>query len=222
MKIGLLTCRWRRPEVFEKFALGIRRLQDKFDVIPLVVGSEGDKSHCEGFHYLERPNNPLGRKWNEGMKAMRSLKPDYVMIMGSDDFMTDDTMQYIIDRCKEGYDLIGIKDCYFYDARTERLGYWKGFRAPHRVNESMGMCRTINGRMLEKMKWQPWHSTANKGLDWTMTLKIRGIRHKSHVFSMREKELFAMDYKTKDNICNFDMYDTEIVDNVLIKQIPEL
>ena len=219
MRLGILTCRWKRAEVFELFATGLRRLQNNFGIIPLVVGE--DKSHCNGFYYTEYPNSPLGRKWNAGMQAMSRLKPDYVMIMGSDDFITDDTMKYILDHCGE-FDTIGMRDCYFYDAPTDRLGYWAGFTAKHRIGESMGLCRTISKRVLNQMNWQLWYGNANAGLDWLMTQKLNRIKYSRHVFSLKEQGLFAVDYKTKDNICAFNLYDTEIVDNELLKQIPEL
>jgi len=220
MRLGILTCRWKRPEVFELFATGLRRLQDTFGIIPLVVGE--DKSYCGGFNYIEYPNDPLGRKWNAGMQAMRFLKPDYVMLMGSDDFISDDTMRYILDCCALGFDVIGMRDCYFYDAPKDRLGYWAGFTAKHRIGESMGLCRTISRSVLDQMNWQPWLGKANAGLDWLMTQKLNRIKHTEHIFSLREQGLFAVDYKTKDNICAFNLYDTEIVDSKLLKQIPEL
>jgi hypothetical protein len=221
-QIGILTCRWKREEVFKLFSKGLRRLCDTFDLTALVVGSEGTKTHCEGFYYLDFPNDPLGRKWNAGMKAFSKLNPDYVMIIGSDDFVTDNTMQYILDRCNEGFDVIGMRDCYFYDSTTERLGYWKGFTATHRIGESMGMCRTLSKRVLDLLRWEPWYSKANAGLDWTMTQRLKGIKHTQHVFSLREQGLFAVDYKSVGNICSFEQYDTELMDNKLLKQIPEL
>lgn len=220
MKVGILTCRWKRKEVFKKFAKGLRRLQDKFGVIPLVVGE--DDSFCEGFRFVSFPNDPLGRKFNAGMMAFSKLRPDYVMIMGSDDFITDDTMQFILDNCEKGYDLVGMRDCYFYDAPTDRLGYWGGFTAKHRIGESMGMCRTLSKRILDRIIWQPWYGKANAGLDWLMTARLSRYNYSKYVFSLKEENLFAVDYKTRGNICGFDQYDTELCDTILLKQIPEL
>lgn len=219
-QIGILTCRWQRKEVFELFAKGLRRLCDTFGATALVVGN--DKSSCEGFYYLDYPNDPLGTKHNAGMKAFKKLNPDYVMFMGSDDFITNDTMRYILDRCDEGFDVIGMRDCYFYDSPTDRLGYWGGFEVAHRKGESMGMCRTLSRRVLDLLHWEPWYGPANAGLDWLMSVKLKKIKHTQHVFSLREEDLFAVDYKTEVNICHFDLYKTEIVDSKLLKQIPEL
>jgi len=224
MKLVVLACMWKRPEIFRLFADGLRRLQDKFDIVPLIVGSEGEASRslCSGFWYIEHDNKPLGLKYNAGMLAAQKLNPDYVMGMGSDDFISDDTMAYILECCKEGYDLIGFSDMWMYDTLTDRLGYWKGFTARHRIGESMGMARTLSKRVLGKMHWMPRHNKANKGLDWTMTQKLKRIPHVTHITSLKEKGLFAVDVKSKENICSFDLYDTTPESKELLKQIPEL
>ena len=43
-----------------------------------------------GFTVLERPNFPIGRKWNDGIELAGSLGADFVSIVGSDDWVHPD------------------------------------------------------------------------------------------------------------------------------------
>jgi hypothetical protein len=43
-----------------------------------------------GFRALERPNFPLGRKWNEGIALAGTLGADFVAVVGSDDWVHED------------------------------------------------------------------------------------------------------------------------------------
>jgi hypothetical protein len=224
LRIAILSCLWKRPEVTELFAQGLNRLL-KYNVYPLVVGSEGAETQKiakdYGLMYLERPNFPLGAKFNAGMQALKRMSMDYVMVLGSDDFISDATFEYMAEWCHKGSDLIGFSDIWFYDVKTKTLRYWKGYDVPHRMGESQGAGRMLSRNILSKLKWSPWQSNANKGLDWTMTQRIKRIPHSRRVFSLKEKGLFAVDVKTDVNICHADLYKTEDENLLYLDQIPE-
>ena len=40
-----------------------------------------------GFEYIEHPNFPLSKKWDNGIKYARKFDPDAILIVGSDDII---------------------------------------------------------------------------------------------------------------------------------------
>lgn len=232
MKIGILTCMWHRPEVFRIFATGINRLKAKFDIVTISVGSEWSESQklCKeyGINYLEWPNKPLGAKFNAGMWCMKGFKPDFVTIMGSDDLLSTETFEKIWDYCSQGCEKVGFLDLYFYDLLEGKLVYWpgygyKGTKADSaRKGEAIGLGRTISSELLNRMKWQPWKGDANSGLDWWMTQKLRALKARPTTFKLKENNLFAVDLKSRENICHSMLYTSQKVDSsVLSEHLPE-
>jgi len=217
---------WRRPEVFRIFAAGVNRLKEKFDIVTLSVGSEGSRSMklCQeaGINYLEFPNKPLGAKFNAGMYVMKSFDPDYVMIMGSDDLLSTATFEKIHEYCLQGKEMIGFTDLYFFDLYDKKLVYWPGYgnrgtkADNNRKGEAIGLGRTLSRAILTKLNWQPWRSDANSGLDWWMTQRLKILKASPTVFSLKENGLFAVDLKSKENICHSLLYTCDKVDNTLL------
>jgi len=228
MKIGILTCMWRRPEVFRIFATGINRLKAKFDIITLSVGSEKQESMklCRdyGINYCEYPNKPLGAKFNAGMLAMREFKPDYVTIMGSDDLLSTPTFEKIWEYCEQGAEMIGFLDLYFFDLLAGKLVYWPGYgyrgtkADSSRKGEAIGLGRTLSAGLLDKMHWQPWKPDINTGLDWWMTQRLKALKVNPKIFTLKENNLFAVDLKSKDNICRTSLFTCDPVDIGIMNQ----
>ncbi|KKK53037.1 hypothetical protein LCGC14_3098790, partial [marine sediment metagenome] len=81
--ILIATVMWRRPEIFEFWAQRMKLLG--CDI--LVVGSEGERSQQlaekHGCIYLERPNSPLGAKFNACVNHARC---DWVALWADDDW----------------------------------------------------------------------------------------------------------------------------------------
>lgn len=218
MRIGILTCLWGRFDIFEIFAAGITRLSKEFDIVTICVGSEGERSRelCEkhNIKYLGFPNRPLSNKFNAGMEAIQIFSPDYVMVLGSDDLISTPTMQRVYSLCEKGYDVIGFTDVWFYDTIKKQLLYWPGFgyrgdkADALRKGECIGLGRTLSKNLLYKLNWNPWKSGVDKGLDWWMTQKIKKLNITPRTINLRSENLFAVDIKTKDNICSADLYKT--------------
>ena len=108
----MVTGVWKRPEIFEMFAIGVHNLGIDIDVI--VAGSEGDKSRAmveaHGFHYIEIANKPLSKKMNATTLKAKELGADYVICMCSYDIISPELMQEYIKWMVLGYDYIGIID----------------------------------------------------------------------------------------------------------------
>jgi hypothetical protein len=219
---------WRRPEVFRIFATGVNRLKSKFDIITLSVGSEHQESLklCRdfGINYCEYPNKPLGAKFNAGMLAMREFRPDYVTIMGSDDLLSTETFAKIWNYCEQGVEMVGFLDLYFFDLLTGKLVYWPGYgnrgtkADSARKGEAIGLGRTLSARVLDKMSWQPWKSDIDMSLDWYMTQRLKVLRVKPKIFTLKENNLFAVDLKSNENICYTMLYTCEEMSVTILDQ----
>jgi len=210
MKIGVLSCIYGRPKVTEVFCKGLVRLKENFGVFPLIVGSEGEASlrfaREYGLLYLRFNNRPLGAKFNAGMRAIMSYNLDYVMVLGSDDLISDDYMECFVKIMKtQKPDLIGTTDCYFYSPTHKKLGYWDGYRNA-RKGETIGMGRTLSKKLIYKLKLTPWFHGINKGLDGSMMSQV--LRHRPKIISLSQKKenIFAVDIKSKGNITSFGAY----------------
>jgi len=97
MKLGILSTLFNRPYLTKLFLDRLAHLKNKFDVIPVVVGSENEfEEDCEkrGIIYTDHVNKPLGSKWNHGMRVFRELDITHVMVLGSDDFISDDFVEF--------------------------------------------------------------------------------------------------------------------------------
>jgi hypothetical protein len=229
IKVVIVTAVWKRPEIFELFAKSCRVLIEQIsesDIEIVVAGSEGLRSRKMveqyGFHYVEVPNDPLATKHNAAMLKARTLKPDYVLCVGSDDLIPPDLFREYLVHMKAGIDFIGVTDFYFYDTASGKSAYWGGYRDPRRIGHTAGAGRVISARLLSLWDWKPWEIRDSKVLDNSMQNKLRTTPHSALTFSLKEKGLFALDVKSSTNMTPFQLWDNTvyILDSKLKKHFP--
>ena len=218
MKISIVTGVWKRPEVFEMFAQGIKNLGVEVDVI--VAGSEGKRSRdmvqAHGFYYGEVANQPLASKMNATTLMAKDLKSDYVICMGSDDIISPGLMQEYLKWMELGYDFIGCQDWYFYDVQSGKAMYWGGYRDRLRRYVTCGAGRVISKKLMDRWKWKPWNIGDSAMLDTSMDGRIRG---KQKVLNLKALGLYALDIKSKENMTPFEPWDnTKFIDSGIIKR----
>lgn len=118
MKILLFACVWKRPAITEIFAAGIRRLQKHFDIEPLTICStDEDLALCQKLNLnpINVANSPLGRKHNSGLKFALDLSWDRLLLMGSDNAISSEGVQMLIDSNKLH---AGFRKMIAYEARS--------------------------------------------------------------------------------------------------------
>ena len=215
MKVVILTAVWKRHKLFEIFRQGIERVKrnTEHEIVLVTIGSE--KKEFSSNH-IETNNFPLSNKWQTGLTAIRELNPDYVLMLGSDDFICSNLLDVYTDEMEKGTDLIGLLDCYFFDARVNKLNYWVGYRN-HRRGESIGMARMISKKLLDRLDWKVWHKPLNKGLDGEMMRVFKRLPFTQAMFSCKEQNIMAVDVKTKVNVSNINTYrDLHLVDTKIL------
>jgi hypothetical protein len=221
--IVVLTCVYQRRELAEIVLRTYQRLAQRLkgDVTLqlLAIGSEGDASRelCErsGFDYIEYANSPLTHKWNHGVRASRRYDPDALVIVGSDDLISEDLIRVYAEKLKDGHDFLGLTDFYFFDIATSRLGYWPGYEAtdPERAHEPVGCGRCFSRRLLEQTDWNLWpeEPRLDREIDKLAReyLASRGFEPVS--WKLADIGASAVDMKSITNINAFDEIDYQHV-----------
>ena len=134
---------WQRHEltnhVFDYYAKLKRRFKG-MNIELCVAGSESKKSRQiaerHGWHYIETRNRPLSKKHNKVLQLAKKFNPDGVVLIGSDDIISDSVFTHYKDYLKGGGEHpIGFRDCYLI--WHNYTGYWSGY-INHRAGESIG------------------------------------------------------------------------------------
>jgi len=204
MKVVVLTAIWKRHELFNIFKQGFERIKkdSEHELILVTIGSER-KTFSK--NHVEIRNNPLSYKWQAGLEYSKTLNPDYVLMLGSDDFVCSNLIKTYTKEMEKGTDLIGLLDCYFLDARTNVFNHWVGYRN-HRRGESIGMARMLSKRLLNKLDWKVWHKPINKGLDGEMMRVFKRLPYTKAMFNCKKANIMALDVKTDINISKLKTY----------------
>lgn len=220
LRITFITGMWKRPEVFEMFAKGIKKIQTQWsnmDIQCVVAGSEGvhSRSLCEkyGFHYIETNNYPLSDKMNKPLQVAKELNSDYVICLGSDDVMSLELFDLYLEYMNQGYDFIGLIDFYFLNLEKNKAIYWKGYREHSRKGETIGAFRCISKWVLDQLDWELWQSGLTKGLDASMKVKLSKLSYRSKSIRLKDENVYAMDIKTSENITPYKEFDNSLVIN---------
>ncbi|MFA5638688.1 MAG: hypothetical protein WC961_07410 [Anaerovoracaceae bacterium] len=234
MKLMVLSCvhgaAGHRKVIYNHFCTRMEAIRKKYGIEMLVVGSEGEVSEeitkKYGHHYLEFTNRPVSNKWNAGMGEIRKHNPTHVMILGSDDFVSDNLIEgYLEVLATERFDIIGITDSYYFGLNDKRskfgvCGYWGGYPK----KSIIGYARVFNKEILDGLGWKPWIDRKNSGLDFSVNQRLKQcqLRPRSHRMSIKENGWLHVDIKTRGNISSMYPLTLEEVDykELLLKHLP--
>jgi glycosyltransferase involved in cell wall biosynthesis len=175
-----------------------------------------------GLQYKEYDNLPLGRKWNFGAAWARESDPDYLMIVGSDDIISNDTFDALYQLMHRDYDFAGLLDLFIYQAGDEKIKYWNGYEG-ERKGEPIGAFRVLSRRTLDRINWELWDNELNMSLDGSMTRRIKALPElKTASVILSKKGGFALDIKAGRNICKYERYKGDMVSakKLLYKHLP--
>ena len=165
MKFGIVTINYNRRLVLELFLASIDRLRALVGFFPVVCVSEEEDLHaCQSHNvvHLTRMNKPVTEKWQKGFRYFQNeVKPDYVIIVGSDDIISNYLMLKLIEAMDKGYDLIGIREIYFYGGHGQHRGKLIHISRP----QMLGVCKTISKRVLDQIDWKPFPKRLNSSMD---------------------------------------------------------
>jgi hypothetical protein len=238
IKLAIVASVWKRPDVVGMFKKGIKNLIKncpQFEISLVLSGSIQDEDYSHKgellkkltfdsimsgwIKYIEIPNEPLAAKVNASTYACKNLGVDYVLCLGSDDIMTPELLNEYAIHMRNGVDFIGVTDFYFYDTVSGKSLYWGGYTEAYRKGHTAGAARAISARLMNKWDWMPWENRDSLILDKSMQDKLKVTPHTIHTFSMKEKNLFALDIKSETNMTPFAKWNnSEFIDTKIIKE----
>ena len=199
-----------RAPIHDMFCRRMAHIREKFGIEMLVIGSDGDVSRemteAHGHMYLEHENYPVSNKWNAGMEKARVLRPDYVMTLDSDDFLSDSLFEdYLYEANSGKYNFIGVGDSYFTSFHMKRAHFDKCFHWPGYKGGSviMGCSRMMRSDVLDCVGWAPWPQGQNYALNNHSHHKISKVKlppAPQRVISVLGGGHMHIDIKTNGNI----------------------
>ena len=227
MKITIVTAMWQRPEVWDMFKQGVRRLRNQYndvDVQVCVSGSEGGASQnrCKEkwIHYVEIENHPLGRKMNTALTLAKQTNADYYLLMGSDDIICNNLFDLYLDYMEQEIDYIYLMDGYFFDTTSKKSLYWGGYADKLNLGRPLGAGRMLSKRLVEKMDYKCWYDVKLSGLlDQAMDEKLEGVKYTKQEIYCRDNDCMLLDIKSSTNMTRFAKWNnTEFIHTDNIKK----
>jgi len=235
MRVAILTAFWHRPRISMLYWRGIDRLTAcarslRVDLTTVAVVSPDDPENerlARAYATLvaRAPNQPLADKWNTASLAAQRLAPDYVLILGSDDLVSDALFRSQVEAMRRGVPHSGLTDFYLYNAATHRAAYWPGYPQGHkRRGRSIGVGRFYARSVLEQLEWALWPgSDRTTGMDGLSDDRLVAHGVPLHAQSSADWGGVALDVKSEQNVWAFDRFAKRPADAVLLRALfPEL
>jgi len=208
-RIAVITCFHGRPEISAVFMKSIAYLKACVNFIDFklfAAVTEGDADNIDlctqySADIALHDNQHLGDKWNVALSLCKDWKPDYVLIMGSDDLVAPELILWYQREMHAGTDFFGVPDLFFHDTRTGQAVY---FSYPPSKGRSVGAGRMISAQALEACEWHLWPYAASSSLDLACQerLETKGIQMRvCHVHRG-----MIIDLKSDTNIWNFERF----------------
>lgn len=224
--ISIVSAIWQRPKLTEIFLQSLQRYKKDYGITAAIAGSEGEQSKqmCQdyGVEYVETPNNPISGKFIIASQlAALKFNPDAFLILGSDDFLDDALIERYLKALKNGADVIGLIDCYFYHTGSKEAMHWVGY-TNFRRDETIGMARMLSKKVFNGLHGKLWPSNMDSGLDFNMMKKLKKLRNVVWQ-SLHIEGMVAVDVKGQGNISPFSCYRANMkpVDISVFDTIPE-
>jgi hypothetical protein len=160
-------CTWKRHELTDIVVKHYVSMGCK------VVIADSEGREFEGaLKVIQTPNHPLTDKFNALFKACEEFNPDGVVLIGSDDLLSAEVIQWYKDNCKRGNrNLVGFKEIYFYSTKTKDAAYFE-----YKKELTLGGGRFYSNWVLKKCGFEPWNSTRQtSGLDANSKAKLTSL-----------------------------------------------
>lgn len=199
MELTVLIPIWKRHDLTDICFANLKRQQDKFKFSVVVVGSEGEASKLladkYGFTYLEFSNEFLGAKLNTGL----SLCKGDVVVIGSDDFLSDSAFSYYATIDSDSFIYAGVSPVYFHSTKAKSLSLfvYKGQKF-----KTVGAGRIYTRATIEACNGELWQHDKQVGLDTSASVICAANGCKEVVTD----KFSVLDVKHSHNLTNPNVY----------------
>ena len=203
-KIAVIVPFFKREELTALCFKHLLRQSKKYN-FDVFVSGDNKKIVPKDFIFIEAPNIPVGNKNN--ILLQETLEYDGVMIVGSDDFLSDSIFELYktIDLTQKVY--YGFNNLHIYSCHNNKIT--SDF--PYTKNgNTVGVARLWSKPTLEAMNYKLWTSFKNRGLDSDSKTRMlsKGIKE----ITIDYGEHFILDVKQGYNITNPAIVNTGYVD----------
>lgn len=177
LRITVFTCFHLRHDISRLFIERTQSLGLKLFAVTSTEDPESAEMCREyGVDYVIHKNSPLGAKWNKGIEHAL-FQSDYVVIMGSDDLMTQSYLDAVIPKMAEGVPFGGIDSIYMVEHGNESKAAVLKYKG---VKKMLGCGCFISSKALRSVATRVkvrYTGSIDKGFVKTPTLQIALARH---------------------------------------------
>lgn len=142
-------------------------------------------------------NDPLWRKIDYGLRQLKSIDFDAVIMLGSDDYIDESYINYV-DNNINNVDFIGFTDMYY--SKDDSLYYWEGYNGA-REGEPIGAGRVYTKEIIERMNYNLFYGCRRRqGVDGYSWKQLNKIEHTKIVTTLKENNLMCCDIKDEEGL----------------------
>lgn len=233
MKVLIHTLVWKRPEVTEITYKGFDRIQEKLDDAGidsdvLITSSEPDhtaKAILRGYHVLEESNFPVATKFNTAMFHTLEYEWDYLMLMDSNNLLSNQYIEDWIQTAKDGKEFFGLSEFIALQADKKHISKFRTRKSYLHSNVGRGARRDVWEKTAEGGGFVN-HPKNNSNLDGMCTRVVSGAAldgdSRRRTTLARGKYDACIDIKSDEDMHEHSR-DMQVADiPYLIKLFPEL
>lgn len=183
LRIAVVTPVYRRVRLTALWWQHIERVRrqwapDRVDVF--VAGDEPEHAVLcaeHGGHWCHEPN-VVSDKFNAAWNAALATAPDYLMVLGSDDFLTIPLSAQIQARMHAADVYFGLRSVYCVEPATKRALHIQLAAGWNAHNTMVGTARVMSGRRAAAIGPSPWPPGLMHACDtgFSATIKLRDPR----------------------------------------------
>lgn len=159
-----------RTEITKELINSLQKQHENLKVVLVytksIEGKYYNAINNPNLHLVAYQNNPLGLKWQAGVKMAKTLNPDCLLILGSDDTISNEYIRNGYELLKKGYHFIGLRRYnVIYQRRIYQLDY--------KPIMPLGGGRIYSRQLLDKLNWELFEPKERKLDDygWMQTVK---------------------------------------------------
>ena len=160
---------WKRRLILEKVLSNLNKKKK----ILLLVSTLDDYNYAKenNYSFLLSSNHPLGRKLNNGIhyiEYVSKIKYKYLMVLGSDDIISDEYIKECIDQLRcTSTDIIGSEQQILIN--DDKLLYRKYY---NHYNKTFGSGRIYTKNAIKMLNYKLCDDNLSKGIDKNITKRI--------------------------------------------------
>lgn len=203
--VCILSAAWRRFAITRLVLEQRQRLCGELaargvDAVSLIVADDEnlDIAREYGCETVEAPNSPLGAKWNTGLQHAARTGADFVVWIGSDDWIHPDVFDPLIGRNTGSPAIVTGRRLGIVDIRT---GMLQRLSSPSQYGAIPWL---IDARLLRTKNAEPLPPKLDRGLDGAL---VRGLRLGRLPFTWEwhdPHDFRCIDFKTETNITPYE------------------